>query len=117
MNPHSLYDRKTIHFDTSKGQAMKRYDVGLGVGHGGYSIDVSPTGDWVLHADAQERIVALEKAYSTLAVEVMAWRKWKSEYHAAALTWTTQDLAEARSATDAHLLRNGELMSAKEINP
>jgi hypothetical protein len=35
---------------------MKRYDIGLGVGHGGFAVDVRADGDWVLWADVQQLI-------------------------------------------------------------
>ena len=35
---------------------MKRYDIGLGVGHGGFQFGESADGDWVLWADVQQLI-------------------------------------------------------------
>lgn len=43
--------------------------------------------------------------YEELLAEVEAWRKWKSEYHAASLSWTPDWLAAARNATDAALAK------------
>lgn len=35
---------------------MKRYDIGLGIGHGGFQVSEHPSGDWVLWDDVQQLI-------------------------------------------------------------
>jgi len=53
-----------------------------------------------------ERDAATERAEKAEAravahwAECEAWREWKSGYHAAALTWTTDELWKAREASD-----------------
>lgn len=49
---------------------MKRYDIGLGVGHGGFQFGESADGDWVPWADVQQLI----KENIVLRAEVQAWR-------------------------------------------
>lgn len=51
---------------------MKRYDIGLGVGHGGFQFGESADGDWVLWADVQQLI----KETIVLRNEVRAAATW-----------------------------------------
>ena len=50
---------------------------------------------------AESALAASESKRATLAEECRAWRRWKGEYHAAALQWSSPELTDARTATDA----------------
>ena len=74
---------------------MKRYDIGLGVGHGGFQFGESADGDWVLWADAQQLI----KETIVLRHEVRAARLL-GDASPLALEYCKQQWLDAVRATD-----------------
>ena len=74
---------------------MKRYDVGLGVGHGGYTFGESADGDLVLWADVQR----LLKENIVLRNEVNAARTL-GDASPLALEYAREQWLDARRKTD-----------------
>lgn len=74
---------------------MKRYDIGLGVGHGGFQFGESADGDWVLWADVQQLI----KETIVLRNEVRAAR-FLGDASPLALEYCKQQWLDAKQATD-----------------
>lgn len=74
---------------------MKRYDIGLGVGHGGFQFGESADGDWVLWADVQQLI----KETIVLRNEVRAARTL-GDTSPLALEYCKQQWLDAVRATD-----------------
>lgn len=50
---------------------------------------------------AEAELAERTKQRDLALAECRAWRGWKSNYHAAALKWSSDELTAARAATDA----------------